>query len=180
MNVAARRELAWSWIATVVLVTLNLRPFLTAGGPLAPAIARTGAQTLASLAWLTLLPMMLMGVGTWLAPAVQQRIGARVTVTLGLALLVGGNLMRLAPAQLIASAAVCGVAVALVQGVLPGLIKLHSPHHVALLTGLYSAALMAGGALGAQLSPLALQHGLDWTGALALWALPAALALGFA
>lgn len=44
------------------------------------------------------------------------------------------------------------------------------------MTGLYSAALMGGGALGAQLSPWAVQWGADWRWALAGWALPALLA----
>jgi CP family cyanate transporter-like MFS transporter len=70
--------------------------------------------------------------------------------------------------------------VALVQGTLPGLIKLHTPRHVAPMMGVYSASLMGGGALGAQLSPLALQWGLGWSGALALWTLPVLAALALA
>ncbi|GAO22676.1 major facilitator transporter [Alicycliphilus sp. B1] len=124
--------------------------------------------------------MALMGAGTWLAPAVLHRVGARSTLALALALLALGCALRLVPAWLIATAALCGVGVALVQGVLPGLIKLHTPHHVAPMMGVYSAALMSGGALGAQLSPLALQWGVDWRGALALWSLPVLAALALA
>ena len=48
------------------------------------------------------------------------------------------------------------------------------------MMGVYSASLMGGGALGAQLSPLALQWGLGWSGALALWTLPVLAALALA
>jgi len=178
--VAERPRIALAWLATVVLVTLNLRPFLTAIGPLTPTIQAHTGLGLQALAWLTLLPMALMGAGTWLAPALLPRLGARPTLALALTLLALGCALRLAPAWLLATAALCGVGVALVQGTLPGLIKLHTPRHVAPMMGVYSASLMGGGALGAQLSPLALQWGLGWSGALALWTLPVLAALALA
>ena len=177
---AERPRIALAWLATVVLVTLNLRPFLTAIGPLTPTIQAHTGLGLQALAWLTLLPMALMGAGTWLAPALLPRLGARPTLALALTLLALGCALRLVPAWLLATAALCGVGVALVQGTLPGLIKLHTPRHVAPMMGVYSASLMGGGALGAQLSPLALQWGLGWSGALALWTLPVLAALALA
>ncbi len=170
----------WLWLATVVLVTLNLRPFLTAVGPLTPAIQADTGMGLEALAWLTLLPMALIGAGTWLTPAVQHRLGARPVLMLALALVALGCALRLAGSQsavLVATAALCGVGVALAQGVLPGLIKFHTPQHVAPMMGVYSAALMSGGALGAQFTPLAVQWGLGWQAALALWTGPVLLAL---
>ncbi len=177
---AERPRIALAWLATVVLVTLNLRPFLTAIGPLTPTIQAHTGLGLQALAWLTLLPMALMGAGTWLAPALLPRLGARPTLALALTLLALGCALRLVPAWLLATAALCGVGVALVQGTLPGLIKLHAPRDVAPMMGVYSASLMGGGALGAQLSPLALQWGLGWSGALALWTLPVLAALALA
>jgi len=171
------------WLVTVVVVTLNLRPFLTAIGPLSPAIQAQTGMGLEALAWLTLLPMALIGAGTWLTPAVQQRLGVRPAMMLALAFIALGCVLRLAgsvSAVLIATAALCGVGVALVQGMLPGLIKFHTPRHVAPMMGGYSAALMSGGALGAQFSPLAMQWGLSWQGALALWVWPVLLALWLA
>lgn len=171
------------WLVTVVMVTLNLRPFLTAIGPLSPAIRAQTGMGLEALAWLTLLPMALIGAGTWLTPAVQNRLGVRPAMMLALTLIALGCVLRLAgsvSAVLIATAALCGAGVALVQGMLPGLIKFHTPRHVAPMMGVYSAALMSGGALGAQFSPLAMQWGLSWQGSLALWAWPVLLALWLA
>lgn len=171
------------WLTTVVLVTLNLRPFLTAVGPLTPAIQAHTGMGLQALAWLTLLPMALIGAGTWLTPAVQARLGVRPTMMLALALVALGCALRLAggvSAVLIATTVLCGMGVALAQGMLPGLIKFHAPRHVAPMMGVYSAALMSGGALGAQFSPLAMQWGLSWQAALALWAWPVLPALGLA
>jgi CP family cyanate transporter-like MFS transporter len=138
---------------------------------------------LSALAWLTLLPMALMGAGAWAAPTALRRLGARACVAGALLLVALGCLLRLGGASaavLLASAALCGAGVALVQGVLPGLIKRRSPGGVAQMMGVYSAALMGGGALGAQLSPLALQWGLGWQAALAMWAAPVLPALALA
>ena len=65
------------WLAVVVLTALNLRPFLTAVGPLAQDIRVATGLDLRSMAWLTLLPMLLMGLGALCGPAMQQRLGAR-------------------------------------------------------------------------------------------------------
>ena len=167
------------WLLAVAFTALNLRPFLTAIGPLSGPIQAGAGLDLSAMAWLTLLPMGLMGVGAWCAPAVLRRWGARSTVAGALMVLALGCLLRWAGLQggvLIASAAVCGAGVALVQGALPGIVKRELPGQVAPVMGLYSAALMGGGALGAQLSPWAVQQGVQWTAVLAAWALPAALA----
>jgi CP family cyanate transporter-like MFS transporter len=167
------------WLLAVAFTALNLRPFLTAIGPLSGPIQADTGLGLDAMAWLTLLPMGLMGVGAWCAPAVLRWRGARATVAGALAVLALGCLLRWAGADggvLIASAAVCGAGVALVQGALPGIVKRELPGQVAPVMGLYSAALMGGGALGAQLSPWAVQQGARWTAVLAAWALPAALA----
>ena len=167
------------WLAVVVITGLNLRPFLTAIGPLTNDISAATGLDLRGMAWLTLLPMLLMGLGAWFGPALQQRLGARRVLLGSLAVLALGSALRTwAPggATLIATAALCGLGVAFVQAVFPGVIKRQFPGHVAPVMGLYSAALMGGGALGAQLTPLAAQGG-HWRGALAWWALPVLAAL---
>lgn len=171
------------WVLVVIAITINLRPFLTAIGPLGNTIQTATGMSLSQLSWLTLLPMALMGAGAWIAPSVLQRFGARnaicgalLLIALGCALrMLGGN-----SAVLLATAALCGAGVALIQGILPGAIKRESPRHVAQMMGLYSCALMGGGAFGAQISPLAVQWGWDWRAALALWTIPVLIALPLA
>ena len=153
----------WLWLLAVVLITLNLRPFLTAPGPLGHAIQTATGMGLRMFSWLTLLPMVLMGVGTWLAPTALRRLGVRPAIAWALVAIGLGCALRLAGANawvLVATAGLCGAGVALVQGILPGLIKRQSPQRMAMMMGLYSAALMGGGALSAQLSPWAMQCGL--------------------
>ena len=73
---------------------------------------------------------------------------------------------------LILTAALCGIGVALLQALLPGVIKQNFPLHVAPVTGLYSATMMGGGALGAQLTPWVAQTTGNWRFSLGFWALP--------
>jgi MFS transporter, CP family, cyanate transporter len=170
----------WPLVGLVVIVGLNLRPFLTGPGPLLAAIAAETGLGYDGLALLTLLPMLLMGVGAFLAPAIQARVGTRAGLLAALVLLTAGSALRLAVpngALLIATAAICGAGVAFVQAAFPGIIKNAFPARVPLLTGIYSAMIMGGGALGAQLTPLIAGADHDWRAALAWLAVPAAVAL---
>ncbi|BBT79872.1 MFS transporter [Aeromonas sp. YN13HZO-058] len=166
-------------LVLVILIGLNLRPFLTAIGPLAQAIDQRLALGMDTLAWLTLLPLWLIGIGVLLTPSLRRRASARQLLGAALLLLGIGSAIRFdaqSGALLIASAALCGLGSALVQGVLPALIKQAFAHKVPLVMGIFSACMMGGGALGASLTPR-LAASLDWSRALALWSLPVLLAL---
>ncbi|KTA74919.1 cyanate transporter [Aeromonas salmonicida] len=170
---------ALALLVLVILIGLNLRPFLTAIGPLSRDIADALALDMDTLAWLTLLPLWLIGVGVLLTPGLRRLTGPSQLLGAALLLLGMGNAMRFdatSGALLIASAALCGLGSALVQGVLPGLIKQRFAHKVPLVMGIFSACMMGGGALGASLTPQ-LAASLDWSRALALWSLPVLLAM---
>ncbi|MFC3459890.1 cyanate transporter [Massilia haematophila] len=167
-------------LAAVALIALNLRPFITGIGPLAADIGRQTGLDLQGMALLTLVPMLLMGMVAFAGPALQARFGARPSVIGALVLLAAGSGLRLFAAsgwQLVGTAALLGLGAAVVQAMLPGVIKRQFPRHVGLVMGLYSAMLMAGGALGAQAAPLMAAFGGEWRAGLAWMALPAGLAL---
>ncbi|HHQ4545634.1 TPA: MFS transporter, partial [Aeromonas veronii] len=60
---AAAHRQRFALLVLVILIGLNLRPFLTAIGPLAQAIDQRLALGMDTLAWLTLLPLWLIGIG---------------------------------------------------------------------------------------------------------------------
>ncbi|HRO12569.1 MAG TPA: cyanate transporter [Amaricoccus sp.] len=167
-------------LAAVALVGLNLRPFITGVGPLAADIGAATGLDLQGIALLTLVPMLLMGLFAFAGPSLQARIGARRAVVTAVAVLALASFLRLFVAtgwQMIATAALLGLGAAIVQAVFPGVIKQQFPGHVGMVTGLYSAMMMGGGALGAQVAPLVTAATGDWHAGLAWMALPAALAL---
>lgn len=167
-------------LTAVTLVGLNLRPFITGVGPLAPDIGAHTGLDLQGMALLTLVPMLLMGIVAFAGPSLQDKAGARRSIVAALAVIALASFLRLFVVtgwQLVGTAALLGLGAAVVQAVFPGVIKQQFPHHVGLVMGLYSAMLMGGGALGAQASPLIAAAVHDWHAGLAWTALPAVLAL---
>lgn len=173
----------WAMLALVVLVGLNLRPFLTAPGPLLDDIVRDTGLGLTGVSLLTLLPMFLMGVGAFVAPGLLARFGARRGLLVALAVLALGSLLRLfavSGAALVATAGFCGAGVAFIQAAFPGIMKQRFPTAIAGVTGLYSAMIMGGGAFGAWAMPALADAGYSWRTALAWLAAPVAVALAAA
>ena len=173
----------WAMLALVVLIGLNLRPFLAAPAPiLAEIVADTGLGY-GGIAMLTLLPMFLMGLGAFVAPGLLVRLGARRGLLIALTILLAGSALRLFARDglsLILTAALCGIGVAFIQAAFPGIIKARFPTSVPVVTGLYSAMIMAGGAFGARVMPVLVHSGYGWRSALAWLALPVAIALAAA
>lgn len=167
-------------VATVALIGFNLRPFITSIGPLAiPIRAHTGLG-LQGMAMLTLVPMLLMGCVAFIGPALQSAFGARRPVVAALLLICSGCALRLLSISgwsLIATAALIGLGVAVIQAIFPGIIKREFARHVGPMMGLYSAMLMGGGALGAVTAPAVSSSTGQWTVGLAWFAVPAAAAL---
>ena len=166
-------------LTAVVLVGLNLRPFLTSIGPLAVEIRAATGLGFGSLSLFTLVPMLLMGVCAFAGPWLQRVLGARTAVVGALCILCAAAALRLVTTSgeaLIVTAAFCGLGVAVVQSIFPGIVKATFPGRVAVVMGLYSAMLMGGGARGAQLSPLIADRSGSWHLGLGWIALPAAMA----
>ena len=174
------RAARFALIALVILIGLNLRPFLTAPGPVLSDIAADTGMGFGALSLLTFLPMMLMGLGAFAAPRVQLLFGTRRSMFAALAILAAGSLLRgFVPDgfSLVLTAILCGAGVAMIQALMPGLIKASFPSSVAAVTGLYSAMIMGGGALGARLAPWLAGNQHNWRFALAILSFPAMLAL---
>lgn len=166
-------------VLVVIMTGINLRPFLTAVGPLANELSGRVGLGLEGLAMMTLAPMLLMGVFAFAGPALAARVGARRAVIGALGVLALGSLLRLfagTGAAMIATAVVVGIGAAIVQAVFPGLIKRHFPGHVSVVTGLYSSMMMGGGAVGALAAPMIAAATGEWRAGLAWLAVPAGLA----
>lgn len=166
--------------ALLVCLGLNLRPILSSVSPLLGQIREATGMSFQSSAWLTSLPVICMGLVALLGVRIEARLGERHGVSLGLLLVLLACLARLyfgqAPA-LLASALLGGAGVALIQALVPALIKRQFQHRVALAMGVYSASLMGGGGLAALLSPQVALHFASWRMGLGVWLLPAMAAL---
>ncbi|WP_347309614.1 MFS transporter [Defluviimonas sp. SAOS-178_SWC] len=177
----ARPHASIGMIVLIVLIALNLRPFLTAPGPILPMISGDTGMGYGALSLLTILPMLIIGIGAFAAPGLQAVFGTRRGLLAALAAVALGSLLRGLGANgplLVLTAALCGAGVAFIQSAIPGLIKARFPTNVAAVTGLYSGMIMAGGAIGGQLTPALTAWGIGWPQALAWLSVPAFIALG--
>ncbi|MCG5072678.1 cyanate transporter [Paraburkholderia tagetis] len=162
-------------LAMLVLVGLNLRPFLTSVGPVLDLLRHDTGLTFRSAALLTTLPFLLMGVIGWFGFGLAGRFGERRSLAFALSLLALGCALRgwvSSGTSLIVSAGIAGTGVAAIQALMPGITKHWFPHRVPVAMGLYSASLVGGGAIGAVASPWLAAHA-GWHFALAIWAVPA-------
>lgn len=166
--------------ALLVVLGLNLRPLLSSISPLLLEIRHDTGMSFQSSAWLTSLPVICMGLVALLGVRLQAGLGERRGVALGLSMILGACLWRLFADQaqtLMATALLGGAGVALIQVLVPALIKRQFAQRVALALGVYSASLMAGGGLAALVSPLVAGHFGHWQAGLGIWLLPALVAL---
>jgi CP family cyanate transporter-like MFS transporter len=160
--------------AAILLVGINLRPGLAVIGPLLDSVQRDTGLSDTDASLLTTLPVALMGVCLLGAGRLRRWLGDRYGVGLGLALIVVGDLLRwLWPhaLALLATAMCGGIGIAMVQALMPAIIRKHAGARMAGLMGLYSTAIMGGALISSVAGPW-LAQAWGWPVALGVWALP--------
>jgi CP family cyanate transporter-like MFS transporter len=168
-------------LVALLLAAVNLRLAVTSVGPVLSEI-RAGlgmSSTVAGL--LTSVPVVCFASVGLLAPRLARRFGAARVIAAGLVVLTAGLALRpYAPAGfsflVLTFVALSGIAV--VNVLLPSVVKEWFPTRVGSVTGLYTVALNIGATVAAATTvPLTSAFGDDWRLGLACWALIAVLAL---
>ncbi|MCD4503213.1 cyanate transporter [Chromobacterium piscinae] len=176
MNQSSRAPL----ILALVLVGLNLRPSMAAIGPLLTSIRSSIPLSYTLISLLTMLPVLAMGFAMFRGARLAARWGEHRSIAVSLLVIGLASLARLYAStalDLILSAVVAGAGIAVIQSVMPGIIKSRFPDAVALLMGVYVTAIMGGAALSASVSPFIGGWFGGWQRALAAWSALAAVAL---
>lgn len=163
----------------ILLVALNMRACLAAVSPMVGEIQRTFGLSATASGLITTVPVLFQGVGAPLTPRLTRRFGTE-RVVLGAVLVLGaGVLLRVLPsvAALYAGCVVIGVAIAVLNVSMPGLVKREFPDRAAAMTGVYSTTMLVGATLAAGLS-VPLEHALGggWQASLGTWSLLALIA----
>lgn len=164
----------------LVLVGFNMRPLLTSVGPLLPTIRQATELSFSGAALLTTLPVLMMGLTALLGGVANRLFTERSGVLLSLLAIGLGALWRefsSSAISLLLSAVLGGIGIGIIQIVIPGIIKRYFSKRMALVAGLWAAALMGGGGLAAAITPWLVNQGFNWSSALAWWALPALAAI---
>ncbi|AUY50586.1 MFS transporter [Streptomyces sp. CB01881] len=163
----------------ILLVALNMRACLAAISPMVGEIQRTFGLSTTASGLITTVPVLFQGAGAPLTPRLTRRFGTE-RVVLGAVLVLGaGVLLRVLPsvAALYAGCVVIGVAIAVLNVSMPGLVKREFPGRAAAMTGVYSTTMLVGATLAAGTSvPLEHVLGGGWQASLGAWSLLALVA----
>ncbi|MFF5934956.1 CynX/NimT family MFS transporter [Streptomyces sp. NPDC012508] len=166
-------------MAAIVLASLNMRAALASVAPLVGEIAAQYGLSSTASSLVTSVPVLFLGAGALVAPWLGRRHGVEPVLLAALLLLGLGILVRVLPSvyALYGGGVLVGTAIALLNVLMPGLIKRDFPDRAASMTSLYTGAMIAGATVVAAASvPLEDAFGGSWEASLAFWSLLAALA----
>ncbi|WP_436534727.1 MFS transporter [Actinoplanes sp. HUAS TT8] len=168
-------------LAGLLLVAANLRAGITSVGPVLEELRQDLGLSALTASALISLPLVAFAVVSPLAPGLARRIGLERALGAGLAGLAVGLVVRSLPGLplLWIGTILLGVAVAVLNVVLPALVKRDFPTRIGQVTGTYSAvqAVFAAGAAGAAV-PVAALTAAGWRLPLGMWAGLALIGLG--
>ena len=163
----------------VILVALNLRPAVTSVAPLLGDMREELGTSATWAGLLTTMPGLCFAAAGLTAPRLSSRFGLGRVISAALVVLTAGLVLRTVdgPHVVIGATLLACAGIALINVLIPVVIKGSFPTRVGLMTGIYTAALQGGGALGSAVTP-GLEEPLGgWRMALAAWAAIAVLAL---
>lgn len=164
----------------VILIAFNLRPSITAVGPLIGMISSDLQLPGWSLGLITSLPLIGFAVMSPITPLLSRKRSNEVVVIGGMVILAIGMILRSIPMIffLFAGTVLIGIGIAVANVLLPGIIKERFPDSVAMMTGVYSTAMGLMAALASGLSvPFAAMMDNSWQLSLAVWIIPAVLGI---
>lgn len=164
----------------IILIGANLRSPITCVGPLLPDIQASLHLQGKGAGALNALPLLIFAVLSLAAPALGRRHGLERILGLALGAIVAGTLLRSASfsGAIWVGTVLLSAGIAFGNVLLPGLVKREFPSGASELIGYYAAAMagVAGIAAGVAV-PIAKTHGSGWQLSIAVWALPALVAL---
>ena len=159
-------------IAALMLAAANLRGGLVVTGPLVMEIRAALNINASAFSLLTTLPLLCFGVVSICVPWLSRRWAPQRLAIAGLLVISLGVALRLLEQfpLVILGTLLLGSAIAVLNVLIPGLVKSFFPRQVGLMTGLYSVTLSLGAGLGVYLAVPLMEHFGNWRYPVALWA----------
>lgn len=167
-------------VVGILLLSFNLRPAITSVGPLLGIIRDDVGFQNWSVAFLTSLPLVAFAIMSPLVPKLAHRTTNEVALCIGLiALIIGVSIRSVSIIFLIfLGTLLLGFGIAILNVLLPGVIKEKFPQKIAIMTSLYSTGMVLFATIATGLSiPFAKGLDLGWQLSLFVWVIPAAIPL---
>ncbi|WP_396656263.1 MFS transporter [Microbacterium sp.] len=149
-DTAGRRSDLILLLIAVCLVAANMRPTITALGPLLDQIGADTGMSVSALGVLAAVPLVAWALFSPLTHTLSRRWGQQRVLLVSLLVLLAGTLVRSLPGPLVSlwlGTALIGMALAIVNVLMPAVVKRDFPGHVAGMTALYTALLAGFGAI---------------------------------
>ncbi|YCA46211.1 MFS transporter (plasmid) [Bacillus sp. JZ8] len=166
-------------IVGIIFIAFNLRPAITAVGPLISSIRSDMELSNGIAGLITTLPLLSFAVLSLLAPKISYRLGNERSVFIGLLILMIGICIRSVGLNitLFIGTALVGVGIAIGNVLLPSIVKQKFPDRVGLMTSTYSTSMNVFAAFASGISiPLAQGLHLGWQKSLLSWSVLALIA----
>ena len=165
-------------VLAILVISIVLRPPVAQIGPVLDQISEALSLGVSETAVLAAIPVLCFGFGAFASPALVRRFGVNHTLVYLLILLFLSIAIRpfVGFFGLLFGTTLAGLAIAVANVLLPSVVRGRFPKHVALLTSAYTTILAASASFAAAFSYPSTQW-LGWQFALAIWALPALLAV---
>ena len=169
-------------MAGIIALAFNLRAAITSLPPLFPELSARLHLSPVALAGLAAVPVLCFGLFSGVAAPLSRRFGEERVLGCAVILIAAGLLLRgVAPAVLLFPGTVLAAgSIAMMNVLLPSLVKRRRPDQAGLLVGLYLLSLSAGAIAGSLIAVPAFTAAGGRGGAvrlaLGLWALPALVA----
>lgn len=159
-------------VVGVALAASNLRPAVTS---MSSVLGEVRDDLGASAVWssvLTAVPTICFGLAAVAAPLLGRRFGMARAVGISLTVLTLGLLMRVVdgPWVVLGGTFVAAAGIAIGNVLIPVVVKESFPNSVGRVTGVYTAALAAGGGIGAAFTPPMEQLLGGWRASVGAWA----------
>lgn len=166
-------------LVALVLVALNLRIAVTTAAALLVPLTDAGALSPAAAVIVPSIPTAIFAIAGMVTPRLASRLGIERTIRWGMLTLTAGLALRVIadPVAIVAGTVIATGGLAVVNILLPAVVRSRFPGRIGPVTTTYSMAMSLGSAAGAAVAvPVA-----DWLGSptlgLAAWAVPAAIGL---
>lgn len=143
-------------LVAVCLVAANMRPTITGLGPLIDQISTDTGMAVSTLGALAAVPLVAWALFSPLAHTLSRRFGQPRVLLGSLIVLLAGTIVRSLPgagdgigevAGLWVGTAIIGVGIAIINVLMPAVVKREFSGHVAVVTALYTALLAGFGAI---------------------------------
>ena len=176
----AAKYSVWA-LLSLVFISLAIRPPVASIGPLVEELIRTEFLTLFQVSLMTSLPIVCFGLGAFLSPALVKRFTlnkAIMYVLIVLSVAMATRLIGGFPA-LMTSTIIIGLAIAIANVLIPTIVREQFPDRIELITGVYVTLLAISASFAAAIAVPSSDLLGGWRGSLAVWIIPAVLAIVF-